>query len=536
MADEKKFLDQAGVQYLWSQLSLQDYPNNETLIAVLNAIDDTKADKDELDAAIAAIPIPDVSGQINEHNISTEAHADIRASIDVKQDIITELVGGSVPSTFNISWSNGMWSDSEPGVSGQYHYHKVNDFAENLTANDITSGVTAYVSEWSEEAQNYIQKQYSDTVNTFGDGYYGCPYFIVITKPNTNVSIYGSVGYHGYVSAEMTFSETGVYFPAWNESVGWEWAHVTNVTFNYNKSNERMVVKKEHLPDDLATESYVTEQIAAIPTPDVSGQINIHNISPEAHADIRASINAKQDIITEIAQTIGTKTVETSNINETFGEYVVLTTDIVSIDDVISIEMSGDLVYYGDEGDYTQPFNASIDQLIKYGTAYQYSDFNSGYVDINFTNEGIKVLCEGAYIDMITVTYQSTVNSMVVKREYLPSDLATTTDITSATIALKNELLNGAGEAYDTLKELGDLIDENTDALSVLETVASSKQDKLMGTEGQIVTFDADGNVIVVDCAGADEAIAMLAECEVFIPAQQNGITYANSDGSIFVI
>lgn len=48
MADEKKFLDQSGVEYLWSRLSLEDYPNNETLIAVLNAIDQTKADKDEL--------------------------------------------------------------------------------------------------------------------------------------------------------------------------------------------------------------------------------------------------------------------------------------------------------------------------------------------------------------------------------------------------------------------------------------------------------------------------------------------------------
>ena len=48
MADEKKFLDQAGVQYLWSQLSMADYPNNETLIAILNAIDQTKADKNEV--------------------------------------------------------------------------------------------------------------------------------------------------------------------------------------------------------------------------------------------------------------------------------------------------------------------------------------------------------------------------------------------------------------------------------------------------------------------------------------------------------
>lgn len=27
------FLDSNGIKYLWSKLSLQDYPNNETLIA-----------------------------------------------------------------------------------------------------------------------------------------------------------------------------------------------------------------------------------------------------------------------------------------------------------------------------------------------------------------------------------------------------------------------------------------------------------------------------------------------------------------------
>lgn len=43
--------------------------------------------------------------------------------------------------------------------------------------------------------------------------------------------------------------------------------------------------------------------------------------------------------------------------------------------------------------------------------------------------------------------------------------------------AIKNDLLNGAGDAYDTLKELGDLIDENTDAIEALETIASNKAD-----------------------------------------------------------
>lgn len=40
-----KYLDEIGVQYLWNKISMEDYPNNETLIAVLNAIDATKVDK-----------------------------------------------------------------------------------------------------------------------------------------------------------------------------------------------------------------------------------------------------------------------------------------------------------------------------------------------------------------------------------------------------------------------------------------------------------------------------------------------------------
>ena len=48
MSEEKKFLDQKGLEFLWSKISMEDYPNNETLIAVLNAIDETKADKNNV--------------------------------------------------------------------------------------------------------------------------------------------------------------------------------------------------------------------------------------------------------------------------------------------------------------------------------------------------------------------------------------------------------------------------------------------------------------------------------------------------------
>lgn len=45
----------------------------------------------------------------------------------------------------------------------------------------------------------------------------------------------------------------------------------------------------------------------------------------------------------------------------------------------------------------------------------------------------------------------------------------------NAASSVKDDLLNGAGAAYDTLKELGDLINENTDAIEALEIVASGK-------------------------------------------------------------
>ena len=43
----------------------------------------------------------------------------------------------------------------------------------------------------------------------------------------------------------------------------------------------------------------------------------------------------------------------------------------------------------------------------------------------------------------------------------------------SAATAVKDELLNGAGEAYDTLRELGELIEENKDAIEALTELAS---------------------------------------------------------------
>lgn len=63
---------------------------------------------------------------------------------------------------------------------------------------------------------------------------------------------------------------------------------------------------------------------------------------------------------------------------------------------------------------------------------------------------------------------------------------------------VKNDLLNGAGGAYDTLKELGDLIDDNKDAIEALETIASSKADKDHNHDDKYYTETEIDNMVFI--------------------------------------
>ena len=60
--------------------------------------------------------------------------------------------------------------------------------------------------------------------------------------------------------------------------------------------------------------------------------------------------------------------------------------------------------------------------------------------------------------------------------------------VTAAKQAVKDDLLGGAGEAYDTLKELADLIDSNKTAIDALKTIA-----------GGAVRYDQDQSATLTD-------------------------------------
>ena len=108
-----------------------------------------------------------------------------------------------------------------------------------------------------------------------------------------------------------------------------------------------------------------------------------------------------------------------------------------------------------------------------------------------FSNSGVRSITTGTSNGTISVNTNGTAENIAVKglgsAAYTSSTAYDTagTAQTKADAALasakayaddiKDDLLNGAGTAYDTLKELGDLINVNVDAIDALETIAAGK-------------------------------------------------------------
>ena len=71
------------------------------------------------------------------------------------------------------------------------------------------------------------------------------------------------------------------------------------------------------------------------------------------------------------------------------------------------------------------------------------------------------------------IAAQTNINDESVSTSTTYSSSKIESQITAAKQAVKDDLLNGAGEAVDTLKELADLINVNKDAIEALEEIAA---------------------------------------------------------------
>ena len=101
------------------------------------------------------------------------------------------------------------------------------------------------------------------------------------------------------------------------------------------------------------------------------------------------------------------------------------------------------------------------------------SDLDNALAEkVNAAAEGNHSHSNKSVLDGITSTKVSNWDSAEANAKAYADTAAS-----NAATKVKNDLLNGAGTAYDTLKELGDLIDDNADAIEALEAIASGKAD-----------------------------------------------------------
>lgn len=74
-----------------------------------------------------------------------------------------------------------------------------------------------------------------------------------------------------------------------------------------------------------------------------------------------------------------------------------------------------------------------------------------------------------------------------ITHQHFQNDIITQSDVDTSVNNLKNELLNGAGEGYDTLKELGDLINENHNAIHILVGDTSVQSQRIDAIEAEMI-------------------------------------------------
>lgn len=91
---------------------------------------------------------------------------------------------------------------------------------------------------------------------------------------------------------------------------------------------------------------------------------------------------------------------------------------------------------------------------------------------VKTTGENVAVIYNGE-----NTTLAAALADIYLSLTQLPTDTAIETKIKAAV----DELVNGAPEAYDTLKELADCIDEHKDVIDALNAAIGNKVDKVEG-------------------------------------------------------
>lgn len=223
--------------------------------------------------------------------------------------------------------------------------------------------------------------------------------------------------------------------------------------------------------DSLATEEYVNTQVSSLDIPSIDGlatETYVNNIATTKVDKVNGKGLSTNDYTnTEKNKLSGIASGAEVNQNA-FSNVVVGSTTIAadSKTDSLTIAAGTGISVTGDATNDKVTITNSGVRAISTGSS-------NGTISVNTNGTAVDVAIKG----LGSAAYTASTAYDAAGTAKAKADAALASAKTYAD-GIKNDLLNGAGSAYDTLKELGDLIDTNVDAIDALETVAAGKADK----------------------------------------------------------
>lgn len=507
MAEQKKFLDQEGVKHLWSKISMEDYPNNETLIAVLNAIDQTKADKDE---------IPTLTSQLKNDSkfVSEDSVKDFFKSLNSDrvlrfyciEDVTVITNGNSViyPANSNVevkfletdTWEIIPTSNNSilqlngfPGALGTYYpwLEGVKQFSNILfDMNDVE-----FYSKWSQGNQGAYQVQFAQYINCI---FWSDNAYVSDVNKRTNYTLYNTAQLPLCYSSipDNTFKTFFLAFgvnsdPNWgNKAYRESFAKATWATQAFSYYGARTIGIFGHddpdfnitLPKDCRGLMY---QSTAIENAGTFDAINVTNFGAKSGSwrDAFGQCSSLRNLFIKNLKV---------NLNISWSPI-----NYESIYFIISTAAN------------TNAITISV-------SPYTYNLLGPSDFELA-TNKNIT-------IELISTNY---IEDRRLREIINKADKSYIDDQIS-------NLINSAPETLDTLGELAAAFQENDDIVNVLNEAITTKADKTY-VEELIADIPAESEIFIVDCP--DGSIISHTFDQIMTAINNNKAIYASAYGTI---
>lgn len=472
MNEIKKYLDKEGVKHLWSKVSMEDYPNNETLIAALNAIDEVKADKDEIPTKtsqlendskyISETQVEDLYDKLNSNatlsfyciedvtvilnGVSTTYPANSNVEIKMSDTDTFEIVPTSDNSILTLT--------AFPGALGTYYswLEGVKQFSNilfNMNAEDMYT-------KWNQGHQGEYKVQFAQYSNCI---FWSDNPYINDVSIRTNYTLYNSVQMPLCYSSIPDNTFKAFYLamgvindPNWsNDAYKESFAKATWATQVFSYYGARVVGTPEHftitLPKDCRGLMFYARNVEAAGTFDAA---NVTNFGAKA-GSWREAFGYCSSLRRLYIQNLKV------NLNISWSPI-----DYESIYYIIS------------EAANTNAITISV-------SPYTYNLLGSSDFELA-TSKNIT-------IGLITTNY--------VEDKRL-NEITNKADISYVDEKVAN-LVNSAPETLDTLGELAAALQENDEIVEVLNNAITTKADKAYVDE-LIADIPTESDVVIVDC------------------------------------